>query len=173
VVYLFNFCFNGSLEFSFTNDHGHVLFVVITIPSFPLLWLITKSTKYRQYNGQTKKDKHTIHIMVEKYYTERFSNTNPTKVLSVLRWFTASDNPFGIFWPLYCQYFVDLQFLITPLVSFDHCIVCTLQWSKDTKGVIRSRDSKKYWQYNGQKIPKGLSEAVNLRSTDNTSYGFW
>ena len=45
-----------------------------------------------------------------------------TIVLSVLR-FTASDYPFGIFWPLYCVSF-DLRLLITPLVSFDHCIVC-------------------------------------------------
>ena len=44
-------------------------------------------------------------------------------VLSVLL-FTISDYPFGIFWPLYCLYFY-LRFLITPLVSFGHCIVCT------------------------------------------------
>jgi hypothetical protein len=117
-------------------------------------------------------------------------------VLSVLR-FTASDYPFGIFCPLYCLSF-DLRLLITPLVSFVHCIVCpstygfwlplwyllvvvlsvlrftasdypfgffwplycmsfdwqTIQWPKDTKGVIRSRKSKDR-QYNGQKIPIG------------------
>ena len=49
-----------------------------------------------------------------------------TIVLSVL-WLTASDYTFGIFWPLYCLYF-DLRLLITPLVSFDHCIVCTLTY---------------------------------------------
>jgi hypothetical protein len=43
-------------------------------------------------------------------------------VLSVL-WYTASDYPFGIFWPLYCLSFFDLRLLITPLVSFSHCIV--------------------------------------------------
>ena len=32
-----------------------------------------------------------------------------------------------LFWPLYCLYF-DLRLLITPLVSFDHCIVCTLTY---------------------------------------------
>jgi hypothetical protein len=31
----------------------------------------------------------------------------------------------------------------------------TTQWSKDTKGVIRIRISKKNRQHNGQKIPKG------------------
>jgi hypothetical protein len=31
----------------------------------------------------------------------------------------------------------------------------TTQWPEDTKGVIRSRISKKNKQYNGQKIPKG------------------
>jgi hypothetical protein len=43
-------------------------------------------------------------------------------VLSVLR-FTASDYTFGIFCSLYCLPF-DLLLLITPLVSFGHCIVC-------------------------------------------------
>ena len=55
---------------------------------------------------------------------------------------TASDYPFGIFWPLYCLSFnygfwlplwyllaivlsvLQLRLLITPLVSFGHCIVC-------------------------------------------------
>ena len=45
-------------------------------------------------------------------------------VLYVLLWFTASDYPFGIFWPLCCMSFFDLQLLITPLVSFSHCVVC-------------------------------------------------
>ena len=42
--------------------------------------------------------------------------------MSVLR-LTASDDPFGILWPLYCLSF-DLRLLITPLVSCGHCIVC-------------------------------------------------
>jgi hypothetical protein len=42
-------------------------------------------------------------------------------VLSLLP-FTASDYPFVIFWPLYCLSF-HLQLLITPLISFGHCIV--------------------------------------------------
>ena len=46
-------------------------------------------------------------------------------VLSVLRLFTASDYFFGIFWSLYCPYFVYLRLLITPLVYFGHCIVLT------------------------------------------------
>jgi hypothetical protein len=36
------------------------------------------------------------------------------------------------------------------------------------RGVIRSRNSTKDRQHNGQKIPKGLSEAVTQRRTDNT-----
>ena len=43
-------------------------------------------------------------------------------VLSVLQ-FTASDYSFGILWSLYCLSF-NLRLLITPLVSFGHCIVC-------------------------------------------------
>ena len=46
-------------------------------------------------------------------------------VLSVLRLFTASDNAFGIFWSLYCPYFVYLRILITSLVYFGHCFVRT------------------------------------------------
>jgi hypothetical protein len=52
-----------------------------------------------------------------------------TIVLSVLLWLTASDYLFGIFWPLYCLSFFDWQLLITPLVSFGHCIVCSLIYS--------------------------------------------
>jgi hypothetical protein len=75
-------------------------------------------------------------------------------VLSVRRLFTASDYPFGIFWSLYCPYFVYLRLLFTPLVYFGHFIVTkiyqrsnqkpsidqvqTIQWQYDTKGVIRS-----------------------------------
>jgi hypothetical protein len=44
-------------------------------------------------------------------------------VLSVLR-FSDSDYPFGIFWPLSCLFF-DFLILITPLVSFGHCVVCS------------------------------------------------
>ena len=45
-------------------------------------------------------------------------------VLSVLPRLTTSDYPFGILWPLYFLYFLDLRLLITPLVSCGHCIVC-------------------------------------------------
>jgi hypothetical protein len=39
---------------------------------------------------------------------------------------------------------------------------------EDTKGAIRIRISKKNRQHNGQKIPKGWSESVYRRRTDNT-----
>jgi hypothetical protein len=44
-------------------------------------------------------------------------------VLSVLIRYRDSDYLFGIFWPLCCQFFFDIQILITPLVSFDHRVV--------------------------------------------------
>jgi hypothetical protein len=47
-----------------------------------------------------------------------------TIVVSVLLRFTDYDYPFGIFWPLCCLSFFDLQIMITSLVSFDHCVVC-------------------------------------------------
>jgi hypothetical protein len=43
-------------------------------------------------------------------------------VLSVLQ-FTVSGYPYGIFWPLYYLSF-NLWFLVTPMVSFGHCIIC-------------------------------------------------
>jgi hypothetical protein len=45
-------------------------------------------------------------------------------VLSVLLRFTAADYPFGVLWPLCCLSFSDLRLLITPLVSYGHCVVC-------------------------------------------------
>jgi hypothetical protein len=91
---------------------------------------------------------------------------------------TDSDCPFGIFWQLYCLFFVDLLILIVPLVSFGHCIFCSSsiywfwlknkQWPKDTKKAMRISKSTKNRQYNGQKIPKVQAESVNRRRTDNT-----
>jgi hypothetical protein len=45
-------------------------------------------------------------------------------VLSVLLRYTDSDYQFGIFWPLCYLSFFDIRILITPLVSFNHCVVC-------------------------------------------------
>jgi hypothetical protein len=42
-------------------------------------------------------------------------------VLSFLLWYTDSDFPLGICWPLCCLFFYGIQILITPLVSFGHC----------------------------------------------------
>jgi hypothetical protein len=89
---------------------------------------------------------------------------------------SKKDIQYSIFWPLYCMSFFDILFLITSFVSFDHFIVCpsliycfllplwylltyfkeghSIQWSKDTKEVIRNSISKKDIQYNGQKIQK-------------------
>ena len=47
-------------------------------------------------------------------------------VLSVLLRYKDSDYPFGILWPLRYQFFFDIRILITPLVSFGHCVVCSL-----------------------------------------------
>ena len=45
-------------------------------------------------------------------------------VLSVLLRFTAADYHCGVLWPLCCLSFFTLRLLITPLVSFDYCVVC-------------------------------------------------
>jgi hypothetical protein len=88
-------------------------------------------------------------------------------VLSVLIRYRDSDYPFGILWPWCCQFVFDIHILITPLVSFGHCVVSsssiygfwlselTTPWLKDIKGIIRISISKKNWQHDGQKIPKG------------------
>ena len=47
-------------------------------------------------------------------------------VLHVRLWYSASDYPFGIFWPLYCMSVFDIWLLITPLVSFGHCIALSV-----------------------------------------------
>ena len=46
----------------------------------------------------------------------------------------------------------------------------TTQCLEDTKGAIRNCILKKNRQHNGQKIPKGESETVYRRRTDNTMY---
>jgi hypothetical protein len=46
-------------------------------------------------------------------------------VLSVLLRCTDTDYLFGIFWPLCCLFFFDVRILITPLISFGHCVVCS------------------------------------------------
>ena len=46
-------------------------------------------------------------------------------VLSVLLRYTDSDYSFDIFWPLCCLFFFDIRILITPLISFGHCVVCS------------------------------------------------
>jgi hypothetical protein len=105
--------------------------------------------------------------MVKRY--QRGNIRSCTIVLSVLLRVTASDNPFGIFWPLYCQYFLDLQLLILPLWYLLTIVLSVLlrvtasdnPFGIDTKGVISEAVTlKKYRQHNDQKIPKGLSEAV-------------
>ena len=46
-------------------------------------------------------------------------------VLSVLLRQTDSDYTCGTFWPLCCLFFFDKRILITPVVSFGHCVVCS------------------------------------------------
>jgi hypothetical protein len=101
----------------------------------------------------------------------------------------------GVIWPLCCLFFFNIQILITPLVSFGHCVVCpsiywfwlptmtkryqrgnqnlyieegqTTQWPTDTKGVIRISILKDR-QHNDQKIPKG---DIQILITPLVSFG--
>jgi hypothetical protein len=45
-------------------------------------------------------------------------------VLFVLLLFMDSDCPYGIYWPLCCLSFFDLQIRIAPMVYIGHCVVC-------------------------------------------------
>jgi hypothetical protein len=128
----------------------------------------SKSRKDRQYNGH----------MIPKGKSEvvnrgRADNTMTTRSKGVIRsrksrrdrQYNGCKIPKGILWPLYCLSFLDLRLLITPLVSCSH-------WPKGksevvnrgrtdntmttrSKGVIRSRKSRRERQYNGRMIPKG------------------
>jgi hypothetical protein len=80
-------------------------------------------------------------------------------VLSVLC-ISASDYSFDILWPLHCLSF-ELRLLFTPLIYFDQCIVCPLNygswlplWYLLAIVVSRSRNAKDR-QYNSQNISKG------------------
>ena len=56
---------------------------------------------------------------------KRYQGCNQNLYRSVLLWYTDSEYPLGIFWPLCCLFFYDLGIVITPLVSFGHCVVCS------------------------------------------------
>jgi hypothetical protein len=93
-------------------------------------------------------------------------------VLSFPPRFTTSDYPFGILWPLHCLSVLDLRLLITPLVSCSHRIVCpssqrgnqkslieegqTIQRPQGTKGVIRSRKSRRWKTIQWPQDTKGI-----------------
>jgi hypothetical protein len=46
-------------------------------------------------------------------------------VLSVLLRYTDYDYLFDIFWPLCCLFLFAIRIMITSLVSFGHCVVCS------------------------------------------------
>jgi|JYMV01.1.fsa_nt_gi hypothetical protein len=95
------------------NDHGYVPFVVITIRSFPHMWLITgvyyKSNTTGVKCGAGPAYTSGTHSVVSGVRVARSSVCCVlfcrslfvlfvlAIVLSVLLHFTASDNPFGIF----------------------------------------------------------------------------
>jgi hypothetical protein len=70
-------------------------------------------------------------------------------VLFVLHRITTYDYPFGILWPLYTTYQRGNQ---KSLIEEGQTIEegKTIQWPQDTKGVIRSRKSRRERQYNGR-----------------------
>jgi hypothetical protein len=78
----------------------------------------------------SKDTKGVIRICISKKNRKHIGQKIPkgyllTFVFSVLLWYTDSDYPFGIFWSLCFLFFYDIQILITPLVSFGHCVFCS------------------------------------------------
>ena len=80
-------------------------------------------------------------------------------VLSVLLWYTDSDYLFGIFWPLCFLSFFDLQILITPLVSFGHCVVCPSIY--------------RFWLHLWYLLAIVLSDLLRFTDSDYTFGIFW
>ena len=60
-------------------------------------------------------------------FTISFSGVHASRSLVYCAMFCRSFfvRLFFLFLPLYCLYLLDLRLLITPLVSFGLCIVCT------------------------------------------------
>ena len=81
-------------------------------------------------------------------------------VLSVLLRYTDSDYPFGIFWPSRCQFFFDIQILITPLVSFGH-------------GVVSSSSIYWFWLPLWYLLAIVLSVLIRYRDSDYSFGIFW
>jgi hypothetical protein len=52
-------------------------------------------------------------------------NPNPYIEEELTTQWQNSDYPIGIFWALCRLLFFDIQILITALMSFDHCFVCS------------------------------------------------
>ena len=118
-----------------TNDHGYVPLVVNTSRSFPRSWLITGFV-----TRLTRLLVEQVLLTVPEHLSSSpvFSGVRVTRSLVLcilfcrsLFWPLCSSSiygfwlpPFGIFCLLCCLFF-DIRILITPLVSFGHCIVCS------------------------------------------------
>ena len=94
-------------------------------------------------------------------------------VLSVLLRVTASDYPFGIFWPLCCQSFFELRLLIIPLVSFGHCVVSpSTSYASDYPfGIFWPLCCQSFYEIWLLIIP--LVSFGHCVVSPSSSYGFW
>jgi hypothetical protein len=110
-----------------------------------LLWYLLVIVKRYQRGNQNQ-------YIEEEQTTQWSKDTKEVIRICILK---KNNYTFGIFWSLCCLFFFNILILITSLVSFGHCVVCSssIYW-KDTKEVIRIRILKKNKQHNDQKIPK-------------------
>jgi hypothetical protein len=107
---------------------GHCI-ICLSIYGFwlPLWYLLAIDTMAKRY--QRGNQKSYIEGQIIQWPKDTIGVTSI--VLSVLQ-YTVSGYPYGIFWPLYYLSF-NIRFLVTPLVSFGHCIICPSIYEKILK----------------------------------------
>ena len=106
------------LSICITNDHGYVPFVVITIRSIPLSWLVTGFvTRVTRRVPHVEQELLTLPEHMSSYPVFSGVRVSRSLVLCVVFCKSLFVFLYFIFWPLYCLLFFDLRFLITPFVS--------------------------------------------------------
>jgi hypothetical protein len=127
-----------------TNDHGYVPFVVLTTRSFPHPCLISGCVT-RVTRRVPHVEQKLLILLEHRSLSPVFSGVRVARslvfcavycrslfvrfllaiVLSVLLQAMASDYPYDIIWPLCCLFFFKPWLLITLMISFGHCVVCS------------------------------------------------
>jgi fatty acid desaturase len=127
-----------------------------------------KSKKNGQHNDQKIPKgswKAVSRRRTENIMTKRYQRLLMTPLVSFGHCVVRPSSIYGCWWPLWYLLVIVLSVLLRFTAVDDPFGIL------DTKGVIKSRKSKKDGQHNDQKIPTGSSKAVNRRRTDKISFG--